>query len=523
VRAAAERERAVQIGRAVYWTGVVGVILTSSLVVIAVWTPGLRLPALLLLLMAGTLFVFARMRVEPSGGQVAAYAVLSVYVVSLAGASLALGGFAAGLTPWIANGPLLVAIYAGRRFGGFALALVTVTSVAMVLFVLRLDIGPYGDAPVRVILQGMGLVGASAYVLSVAAAVDRRRNMTIQEAQSINERLSRELEEHRRTRAALEAANARVADAARAAGMAEIATGVLHNLGNALTSVNVSANLLATRLDDADVARVERAIALVDERPHAAQRYLVALADRMRFDRVTLRAEVASLQAQIDHVNAVVQAQQAHARSGGVVNEVTVEALVRQALVLARRGREVVVDVDVDVDGAPPLWIESHKALQVLVNLLANAQDAVVEAGRRGSVRVRAARVHDAVEITIADDGVGIRPEHLPRLFEHGFTTKVTGNGFGLHISALVAAELGGSLQARSDGQGSGATFVLRVPVRRAPGDATPQGHSAAPPGVPESPQAVNPADAHQAAGSSLLSTSGGPASSAATPTAPGS
>jgi signal transduction histidine kinase len=65
----------------------------------------------------------------------------------------------------------------------------------------------------------------------------------------------------------------------------------------------------------------------------------------------------------------------------------------------------------------------------------------------------------------VTDNGIGIPAENFKRLFEHGFTTKQEGHGFGLHSCALAVRELGGDIQTRSDGIGTGATFSLRLPL----------------------------------------------------------
>ena len=71
---------------------------------------------------------------------------------------------------------------------------------------------------------------------------------------------------------------------------------------------------------------------------------------------------------------------------------------------------------------------------------------------------------HGGLAITVTDNGVGIPTHNLVRVFEHGFTTKRGGHGFGLHISALAAREMGGSLAAHSDGSNLGASFTVNVP-----------------------------------------------------------
>jgi signal transduction histidine kinase len=69
------------------------------------------------------------------------------------------------------------------------------------------------------------------------------------------------------------------------------------------------------------------------------------------------------------------------------------------------------------------------------------------------------------VQISVRDNGIGISAENLTRIFEHGFTTREGGHGFGLHSSALAASEMGGSLRVFSDGTGCGATFTIELPL----------------------------------------------------------
>jgi signal transduction histidine kinase len=73
------------------------------------------------------------------------------------------------------------------------------------------------------------------------------------------------------------------------------------------------------------------------------------------------------------------------------------------------------------------------------------------------------------VRISVTDNGVGIRPEHLTHIFEHGFTTRKDGHGFGLHSGAIAAKEMGGSLAVYSAGPDQGATFTLSLPLHQEP------------------------------------------------------
>ena len=113
----------------------------------------------------------------------------------------------------------------------------------------------------------------------------------------------------------------------------------------------------------------------------------------------------------------------------------------------------------------PPLNVEKHKILQILVNLLRNAKYACDDSGRADRrLTVRVANGAARVKISVMDNGVGIPPENLTRIFNHGFTTRKGGHGFGLHSGALAAKEMGGSLTVHSDGHGQGAVFTLELP-----------------------------------------------------------
>ncbi len=114
----------------------------------------------------------------------------------------------------------------------------------------------------------------------------------------------------------------------------------------------------------------------------------------------------------------------------------------------------------------PLILVDKHKVLQVLVNLIRNAKYALDDRGHTDKRLVLQVGLNgnDMVKISVIDNGIGMPPEHLTRIFEHGFTTRMEGHGFGLHNGALAAKELGGSLKAHSDGPGKGATFTLELP-----------------------------------------------------------
>ncbi|HZI02674.1 MAG TPA: ATP-binding protein, partial [Archangium sp.] len=272
-------------------------------------------------------------------------------------------------------------------------------------------------------------------------------------------------------------------DASRQAGMAEVATGVLHNVGNTLNSVNVSASLVAERIRTLRVSNLEKAVRLLRE--HEAQlgtfltadprgrqlpAYLGALTTQLIQDKEAVLAELQALCDGVEHIRIVIGMQQQYARFSGVVEEVSLPEIIDGALRLqaASFGRAG-IEVRREYAAVPPVWVDRHKLLQILLNLLSNARYAVKESGRPdGCLTIRVVPGEAGrLCIIVTDNGVGIAPEHVPLLFTHGFTTKKDGHGFGLHTSALAAEELGGSLSCASTGRGHGATFTLELPIRK--------------------------------------------------------
>lgn len=264
------------------------------------------------------------------------------------------------------------------------------------------------------------------------------------------------------------------------AGMAEVATNVLHNVGNVLNSLNVAANLLTERIHNLEPAMLSRVIALLEANASELGSFLTEegrgrklldylkqvsrYLDELRRDTLT---ELGSMSGHIDHIKHIVTTQQSYATRCGVTETVAVATLVEDSLSMNRgaftRHGVVLVREFADV---PRVTVDKHKVLQILVNLERNAKYACDKSGNADKrVTVHIAPVPAGVQIQVRDNGVGIAPTDLGRLFSHGFTTKKDGHGFGLHSSALAAKDLGGMLEAFSEGLGRGATFTLTLPL----------------------------------------------------------
>ena len=270
-------------------------------------------------------------------------------------------------------------------------------------------------------------------------------------------------------------------EASHQSGMAEVATGVLHNVGNVLNSLGVSSATAQARLRASQFDRVERVAAMLhahrnalgdflasDPRGRRVPEYLSALGVQLKKDAEGLQQEIAAINGHVQYLREIVQAQQSFARVGGAEEAVNVRELVEAALTL--KGQELNgTEVTRDIAEIPEVWTDRYKLLQIVVNFLANACDAIAgnDVGAR-RIAIRAGLARGQLEIVVEDSGIGIPADLLPRVWEFGFTTKAHGHGFGLHSNAVAAQELGGTVAAVSAGAGQGARFSVKIPIRAA-------------------------------------------------------
>jgi PAS domain S-box-containing protein len=293
--------------------------------------------------------------------------------------------------------------------------------------------------------------------------------------------ISKDITALKQAESRLEQANKELVDASRLAGMAEVASTVLHNVGNVLNSVNVSASLMADKFRHSRAANLGKAVALLqahaadlpafltgDPKGRQLPGYLARLAEHLAADEQNVREELSSLCANIEHIKEIISTQQSYANLAGVLQLLPPADLLEDALRLnAGAFERHQVEVIREFSPVPPLLVDKHKVLQILVNLVRNAKYALDDGGRDDKrLILRIARGGPGmVKFSVIDNGVGIHPENLIRIFGHGFTTRKGGHGFGLHSGALAAKQMGGSLTCQSDGPGTGATFTLELPL----------------------------------------------------------
>ena len=276
-----------------------------------------------------------------------------------------------------------------------------------------------------------------------------------------------------------------VIETARLAGMSEIATGVLHNVGNVLNSVNVAANLATRRTEELSVGDLEMLVGVLqtherdlaafvggDPRGKHLVPYLKELSGALGTQQRSIQEELKALNQGIEHIAELVRAQQSFAGAKGVFEQADLVQQLEAALAICRQGLATCPGLEIarEFEALPAVRVDKHKLMEILVNLVQNAGQALSERGGEAKLTLRLARSGaNLARIEVRDNGVGIPRENLTRIFQHGFTTKKNGHGFGLHVSANAATEMGAKLHAHSDGPGRGAAFFLDIPMEAEP------------------------------------------------------
>ncbi|MGB0911106.1 MAG: sensor histidine kinase [Nitrospirales bacterium] len=301
---------------------------------------------------------------------------------------------------------------------------------------------------------------------------------------SLLERVIRHARERKKAEVERQELHAKLLETSRQLGMADIATSVLHNVGNVLNSINVSAGLVSNVLRNAHVSEIGRINELLqthsedlsafltdDPKGKLVPQFLGELGKDLSARVRQSLQEMDALHSKVDHVRRIIDAQQNVTTPGGLQEPVRLEDLVDQALMINRGDLDQYnIEVIQEYAVLPQVILDKHQVLQILVNLIRNAKHAMMDKEGRGHcLTLRIQRCLDRegfLQIQVGDTGVGITSENLTKIFAQGFTTKAKGRGIGLHCSALAAKNCGGSLQVSSNGKGCGSTFTLTLPER---------------------------------------------------------
>lgn len=269
---------------------------------------------------------------------------------------------------------------------------------------------------------------------------------------------------------------------ARQAGMADVATSVLHNVGNALNSIVVSLNVLQQGFKNPNFSNLVSISAMIsehsnqldqylahDEKGKLIPQYLTTLIRSLNAEREQLANEVLNLEKNVRHIQNIILRQQSVGRKTVVESKIFLPDVLETAIQMCNFSEKDKITIEKDFKIKPFIVADESKLIQILLNLLINAKDSLNNAhdipDKSISIKIDKSDSGSTAAISISDNGSGIQPENLTKIFSFGFTTKPTGHGFGLHGSALSAKELGGNLQASSKGIGHGATFTLTLPL----------------------------------------------------------
>jgi signal transduction histidine kinase/Tfp pilus assembly protein PilF len=273
-------------------------------------------------------------------------------------------------------------------------------------------------------------------------------------------------------------------DTAHRAGMAEIASGLLHNIGNVLNSVKVSSQLLKEKIEKSKVNELQKVLDLIkqhqtdlsdyitsDKKGKMLPAYLIKVGKILNDEQNSHLNELTILGNGIYHIEEIVTVQQNYAGVSGVVELITLSNIMDDVLKMYQDTFKThMIEVVKHYKELPPILVEKGKLMQVFVNLLKNAQESLVSKGDKKKVITiniseDEEEKHQIVEII--DNGTGIKKDHVEQIFSYGFTTKKGSQGLGLHTSALTMAEMGGKIVAFSEGEGRGVAFTVILPENK--------------------------------------------------------
>ena len=305
-----------------------------------------------------------------------------------------------------------------------------------------------------------------------------------EELRKAKEQTEKSKEQIEKVNVQLESTYNKLMKASHQAGMAEVATDVLHNVGNVLNSVNVSAALITEKIMNSEVTNLGKLVEIIDQ--HSADMpnfltndpkgkliptYLSEVSKQLANEHNEIVEKLQLLIKNVEHIKEIVKMQQMYAKASGVEISTTFEEIIEDAIQINHVGLERhKIQLTKKYQELGDIIIDRQKVLQILVNLINNAKYALKSRKIKAKFLNISLYKHrnDRIRIEVTDNGIGIQKENLKEIFRHGFTTKKHGHGFGLHSCALAAKEMGGLLTAKSEGPEKGTTFILELPLKLA-------------------------------------------------------
>ena len=295
------------------------------------------------------------------------------------------------------------------------------------------------------------------------------------------EQLNKKNSDLEKALADLKETRSKLIEEAHKAGMADLATGVLHNVGNLLNSVNVSATMINDGINNLKLLDFKEANKLLREHMDDLENFIIKdpkakkllefylmLEEPMDREYEELRVQKQRLAEKIRIITDVVAAQQTFSQAGRVSENISLQQVVEDTLVLKSSGfKKNQIHIRTNFQTDETVDVEKSKLIHILINLFNNAKEAMQKVSNERILTIETYHNREGVFLSVADTGEGIDETMMTKIFTHGFTTKETGHGYGLHSCANYMKEMGGALQVHSDGPGRGANFVLMFPKRK--------------------------------------------------------
>ena len=269
---------------------------------------------------------------------------------------------------------------------------------------------------------------------------------------------------------------------ARQSGMAEVASSVLHNVGNVLNSVNISSSLIKDHLKKIDLKKLEDVNNLINEHQHdlgtfissdprgsRLPNYLSLLTNKWQIEYNSLIGEISRLEQNIQHIKEIIALQQSFSAIIDFAELTSIEKLIDEALTLASINfSRHEITVKKEYAKLKNIYVDKLKLTQILINLIYNAKEALIESSSQEKfILIKTGSVDEKTFfIQVIDNGIGIDSVNQSKIFSYGFTTKKSGHGFGLHSSIIAVNEMKGALEVTSEGANKGATFTIKLPYK---------------------------------------------------------
>ncbi len=266
------------------------------------------------------------------------------------------------------------------------------------------------------------------------------------------------------------------------AGMTDVATNVLHDIGNILNSINTSASIIAEKINESRMSDLTKVTQLICEHQKDIENYITndshgkhtlnylqLLSKNWNRDKESLLSETYALQNSIGHIKNIISLQQTSSSSIETCEEVSISELIEDSILLNKAAYECFnIEVLRDFQLNETVVIDKIKLFQIIINLIKNSVDSLREKKGKKKKLIITTQTNDGAHflIKVTDNGIGIASDNLNKIFTYGFTTKKTGHGFGLYASINAAKEMNGTLSVESKGLGKGVTFTLVLPKK---------------------------------------------------------